>query len=146
MKKVTADVCEIQHVGLEDAKNFINWAYLMRDKTQFDIQVMKHPRMCMTRALIDGQPSLYVPIQPVLMFDALTPDPAISNRERVLSMLRISELLETKIMPDTGMYDAYFYTNDAAQAEISAKNGWEEVKGVRLMRKRISAPKEPSDV
>ena len=144
MKKVIADVFPIHDMALEDQKDFIRWAYLMREKTQFQPEVLRHPRMCMTRAMMDGKPSLYIPVQPVLMFDVLTPDPALSNRERAISMARIGQLLETSIMPDTGMYDAYFYTNDDTEAEVCAKHGWEEVKNVRLMRKRISAPK-PQD-
>jgi hypothetical protein len=140
MKKVTADVFPIHDISLEDAKNFINWAYLMREKTQFNPEIMRHPRMCMTQASYDGKPGLYVPIQPVLMLDALTPDPSLNNMERAIGMSRISDLIEKQVMPDTGMYDTYFYTNDADEASIAARHGWEEVKGVRLMRKRISAP------
>lgn len=140
MRKVTADVFTVSELPQQDQKSFIQWAYLMLRKTAFNMSIMRNPRMCITRASYDGKPGLYVPVQPVLMLDVLTPDPSLSKMERAIGMSRISDLVEHQLMPDTGMYDAYFYTNDDDEAAAASRRGWEEVKNVRLMRKRITAP------
>ena len=140
MKTVTADVFPISAISTDEAKDFINWAYLMRLKTKFTPEVLRHPRMCMTRASYDGKPGLYIPVQPVLMMDALTPDPSLSAMQRAIGMYRIGELLEHSIMPNTGIWDAYATVTDDAEADSMAKHGWQEIKDVRLMRKRITAP------
>jgi hypothetical protein len=145
VKLVTADCTPLYAMTETDVKNFIKWSFAMRDKTQFDMSVMNHPRMCMTRALMDGEPSLYIPLQPVLMFDVLTPDPELTTRQRAICMYRIGELLETHIMPDTQMYDAYFYTNDEREVSTCSNHGWKEIEGVHLMRKRIKPPVQSID-
>ena len=143
MKKVTADIFPISKITEEDAKNFIHWAYLHRDKTRFDAEVLRHPRMCITRASMDGEPSLYIPIRAVLMFGDLTPDPSLNDRERAVSIARIGELVESHVMPDTGMHDCFATVNDDDQVDAMAKRGWTEIKGIRLMRKRFEAPQIP---
>lgn len=144
MKKVAAEVMPISDFTIEDMTKFINWAYLMREKTHFgrDMSVMNHPRLCMTKATMDGEPALFIPLQPVLMFDVLTPDPNLTDRQRAICMWRIGELLESQIMPDSGMYDAFFYTNDEQEVETCSRHGWTELKGVHLMRKRIAGKQE----
>ena len=137
MKKVTADLFSMDKITEEDAKNFIKWAYIAREKTRFDAEVLRHPRMCITRALLDGQPSLYIPIRPVLMFGDLTPDPSLTDRQRAISIARIGELVETQVMKDTGMHETFAMVNDDAQADSMVKHGWTEIKGVRLLRKRF---------
>jgi hypothetical protein len=140
MKKVTADVLTVGQLPQQDQKSFIQWAYKMLRKTKFNMEVLRHPRMVITRALYDGEPGMFVPLRPVLMFDVLTPDPSLSNMERAIGMRRIDTLLEEQIMPNTGMYDAFATVNDDTEADMMAKHGWTEVKGVRLLQKRISVP------
>jgi hypothetical protein len=144
MKKTTAEITPIGQLPLDDMKKFITWAYLMRQKTEFyDMSVMTHPRLCMAKASMDGEPALFIPLRPVLMFDILTPDPKLTDRQRAICMWRIGELLEDKIMPDSGMYDAFFYTNDEQEVITCSRHGWTEIKGVHLMRKRIKGTSEP---
>ena len=145
MKKVTADITTVGELPVDERRKFIEWAYKMRATTQFNPAVLATPRACMTRAQFDGETGLMIPVMPVLMFDALTPDPSLTNMQRAIGMARIGELIETQVMPITGMYDCYFYTNDDTEAEVCARHGWDEVKGVRLMRKRISVPKEKTN-
>ena len=142
MKKVTADIFPISKITEEDAKNFIHWAYLNREKTRFDAEVLRHPRTCITRALMDGQASLYIPIRTVLMFGDLTPDPALTDRQRAISMFRIGELVEKQVMPDSGLHDAFCTVTDQDEVNALKRRGWEEIRGVTLLRKRISAPTE----
>src|SRR5262249_14682968 len=97
----------------------------MLKKTKFNPAVLSNPRACMTRAKLDGETSMFIPIQPVLMFDALTPSPELTAGQRALAMYRIGELVEKHVMPATGMYDAYFYTNDDQEVKTCSRHGWE---------------------
>ena len=137
ISRITARIRPLYEVPLEEAKNFCAWVFSLIGRTQFDMAIMNHPRMCMTSAHDEnGEPILYIPIQPVLMFDALAPRPGLSKKQIAFSMWKIGEITE-RAMQDSGICDAYLYTNDDDEADTCAKHGWVELVGVRLLRKRI---------
>jgi len=150
MKTITADALPLYAMSDEDVQKFIKWAYLMKGKTKFNMRVMTHPRMCMTRALMDDEAELFIPLQPVLMYDVLTPSPNLTNKERAICMAAIGEMVEKRIMPDTGMYDAYFTCNDEAEVKAVCKVGWEVImhdpeRHLWLLKKSIAPTKEASN-
>lgn len=145
MTKVTADIRALCLMAEQDVFNFIKWVWKLRWKTQFDPIVLTHPRMTMCTARdADGNPLVYLPLQSALMFDCLAPKPGLTNRMKSYCLWQIGQMAE-QVMKDTGNCDAYFYTNDDDLAVSCSKHGWEEVKNVRLMRKRIPAPKLPEN-
>jgi hypothetical protein len=138
LKNITADVVVLCKVPIQEAKNFISWIWKSLRQTQFDAEIMTHPRMVMATARDENGPLVQIPLQSVLMFDCMAAKPGIDNRTKAYAMWKIGETVE-QVMKDTGNLDCFFYTNDEAEAESCAKHGWTELKGVRLMRKRLPA-------
>jgi hypothetical protein len=143
MFKVEAEIMPLCSVLLEDVKKFISWIWDARLKTCFDMETLTYPRSCMTLAKIDGETSVMIPLQPVLMFESLVRKPGISNRETAISMLKIGEVVE-RVARDTGHREAYFITNDEPEVVACSKNGWivymhDVEKGVYLMKRKFIA-------
>lgn len=140
MKKIRADLMPLYALPEEDARKFIAWVWALRDKNAFDMKVLSYPRACMTRAQDEDGTLMMVPLQPVLMYESLAPKPGLTDREMALCLKRISEIVE-QAMRDTGHAETYFLTTEDKMAGIAATHGWEEVKGFRVMRRKVDLPK-----
>jgi hypothetical protein len=130
----------------EDAKQFIEWVWNVRQQVNFDYDTLTYPRSCMTRALDGAQTLMMIPIQPVLMFESMVHNPELSKPKIALCMSRIGETVEDA-MKLTGHREAYFLTNDAQEAETCSNHGWTKAlydpeKKIYLMKKKIPAPPE----
>lgn len=145
LRNIVASIKMISETTAEEAKQFMEWMWKFRWKTHFTPAVMDHPRMTIMKASDETGDLLYLPLQTCLMFDCLAPRPGLNRAEMSLSFQKINELLE-KGMTATGICDAYFYTEDGEFADKVATHkgvGWEEVRNVRLLRKRIAPPVLP---
>ncbi len=143
MREITADVMPLYAVPEEDAQKFIKWIWDVRQKVCFDADTLAYPRSCMTMAKIDGETSLMIPLQPVLMFESLARKPGLSNRETAVCMLRIGESVED-IAKLTGHAEGYFFTNDYPEVLACSKNGWtvylhDPEKGVWMMKRKFNS-------
>lgn len=140
MKKITASVVPICSVPPDEAKDFISWVWGARTINCFDPDVLSYPRSCMTKAEDGDGATLYIPIQPVLMFESIAPRPGISPKKEALSLLRIDELLED-VARDTGIMEQYFLCKDDRVADLCRGHGFTEMEGYRILKKKISARK-----
>jgi hypothetical protein len=137
MKKITAEVFPMSQMQQEDIDNFIGWAWNARHINLLDPEVLAYPRAVMCKASAGDEPLLYIPIQPVLMFESIAPNPAITERQEALALWRIGEQV-TKVMQDSGHAESYFVCSDDRVADLCAAHGYEEVKGVRLLKRKLT--------
>lgn len=142
LRNIVANLKPLFQMPLTDAKQFMEWVKAYSWKTQFNPIVMSHPRMVMATAYDESGPILYLPLQSCIMFDCLAPKPGINKRELAYALSQVGQVVE-QAMKDTGNCDAYMFTNDNDEADSVVKHGWEELKGVRLLRKRIPVPNYP---
>jgi hypothetical protein len=142
LRNIIADLKPLFQVPVVEAKQFMEWVKAYSWKTQFNPVVMSHPRMVMATAYDEKGPLLYLPLQSVLMFDCMAPRPGANKKELAMALWQVGQVAE-QAMISTGNCDAYMFTNDADEADSVAKHGWEELKGVRLLRKRIPVPNYP---
>ncbi len=61
MKEITAEIMPLSVFPPEERELFSEWAWNLRESTQFDMDVIAAPRGCIARAGLEGQPLLYVP-------------------------------------------------------------------------------------
>jgi hypothetical protein len=121
MKKITADILPLPALTSDDVRNFVEWVTSIDNN--FDKDVMFYPRTVMLRALADGIPIVYVPLQPVLMYESLAPGPDISNLQRAVALREISALVDG-MAANTGHGEGYFLTNSLEEMELVTKRGW----------------------
>lgn len=148
MKKITGDVLRQEDLTEQDAENFVAWVFAQQDKNDFDPSVMYYPRTVMCRALADEEPFLYVPLQPILMYESLASKPGTTSRQTAMGLWKISEAID-KLALETGFREAYFITSDEREATVCSLRGWTIImhdpeRKVWLMKHRVK-PKEAGD-
>ena len=146
--KITTRCVPVGGMVKEDWENFISWVWEARKINNFDPDVVSYPRSVMLTADKEtentSEPILYLPIQPVLMLESLAPKPGITPREEALALWRLGELLE-QITKDTGLQEHYFICKDDRMADYCSKHGFTEMKGYRLLKKKIPfVPAKPA--
>lgn len=120
---ITAEVKALSLVTEAEQKDFISWMWQYRERANFDMAVMSYPRTVMFRTFDEQGTLAFLPAQPILMFESLCARPGITDKQMALSLWRIGEEAD-KAMRDTGMHEAYFITNDQAEADSTEKHGW----------------------
>lgn len=151
MKTITASIHALNNPTREcdltekDAENFVQWVYELKDNN-FDPGVMFYPRTIMCRAQAGEEPIVYLPLQPVLMFESLAPKPGLSSRQTAMALWKIGEAVD-KAALETGFREAYFFTNDEREAQVCALHGWkiamyDDKQKAWLMKHKISEPKK----
>jgi hypothetical protein len=136
MRKIKAELTALCKVAQEDIKKFISWVWANRGKNFFDMRVITYPRTCMARAYDEEQTLCLVPVSPILMLESIAPKPDLTDRQRVLCLYRITEVVE-QTMKDTGFMECYFLASpDDPLAEVAINHGWQEVKGFRVLKRR----------
>ena len=140
MQKITAEALPIYSVQPEDAEKFISWVWQARYINCFDPDVLSYPRSCMATAKDAEGATLYIPIQPVLMYESIAPRPGISAKREAISLRRIGDLLE-EVSRDTGLMEQYFLCKDDRVADLCAAHGFTEMEGYRILKKKVSARK-----
>lgn len=138
MKKISAVVMPISGMSPQDAEKFMDWVFQMRPLNLFDPDVIGYPRTVMLRAESEDEPLLYVPLQSVLMFDSIAPKPGLPARQEALCLARIGEVVD-QAAEATGHREVYFFCRDERVADLCAAHGYEEIKGVRLLKKKIQS-------
>lgn len=142
MKKITATAMPLYECTEEDAKLFMDWVWLQRSINMFDPQVLTYPRTVMCKAGTEEETMLYIPLQPVLMWDAIAPKPGLTARQEALCLWKIGQVVEDA-MKLCGFGEAYFLCSDDRVADICAEHGFEEIKGVRVLRKKLKPEELP---
>ena len=123
MQKMTADISALCQVPQADIELFVKWVWALREKNSFDMQVMTYPRACMARVQSEEETVMLVPFHPVLMYESLAPKPGLTDHQRILGLWKINQVVD-EAMRDTGMYESFFITSDAQQAETCSRHGW----------------------
>ncbi len=139
MQKLSVDLMPVGSVPEDDVQNYISWAWRMRDITNLDIPVLGYPRACMARAKSGDDTVMMVPFHPVITYEPLSYSPDLSPRMRALCLARIFGEVE-KAMQETGHREQFFLTADDSVADAAARHGWTEVKGFRVMKRRMPGP------
>ena len=134
--KITTRLTTIGGMTKKDQDTFADWVWQARAINKFEPDVLSYPRTVMLTADDESGPVLYLPVQPVLMLESLAPKPGVSPRKEALALWRMGEMLE-QVSRDTGMREQYFICKDDRVADICADHGFEELKGYRLLRKKI---------
>lgn len=143
MTKITAELLPLYALPLDEAKLFTDWVWQARKINMFDPEVLKAPRAAMVRAVNEQGPLLFVPLQPVLMLESLAPKPGLTPRQEAMSLWRVGEAVEgaAKLC---GFQEVVFMTRDDRVADICAEHGFEELKGVRVLKKKIKLETAPA--
>jgi|HubBroStandDraft_6_1064221.scaffolds.fasta_scaffold329411_2 hypothetical protein len=137
MRKIQADITALCRMAQDDINHFISWVWANRAKNSFDLKVLTHPRTCMTRAFDETGTLCLVPLQPVLMLESVAPKPDLTDRQRVLALYRITQVVE-QTQRDVGMPECYFLSApDDPLGDVAKNHGWTEVTGFRLLKRRI---------
>lgn len=135
MKKIQACILPVGALPEEDQRNFLEWVWRDRAINLFDPESLSHPWSAMCVAGSERNPMLYIPLQPVFVWDAIASKPGITPREEALCLWRIGEAVDAK-MEETGVGEAWFLCADGRVADICARHGFEEFKGVRVLRRK----------
>ena len=147
MVKTQAELLPLAAMSPEDAQLFTDWMWEARQFTRFDPDVLSYPRIVMAKTSKGDEPTAYVPVQPVLMVESFAPSPNTNIGDKAASLYAIQELL-VKTMQDSGMAESYFLAEDSL-AEFAVNHGWEEIKGCRVLRRKLSKEErkawEPKD-
>jgi len=139
MKKIKAEILPITEMSQQDIQIFIDWVWKMRHLNWFDPQVLSYPRTVMCRADNGEEPLLYIPLQSVLMWDAIAPKPGLTPRQEAMCLWQIGEAVN-QAMEATGHREAYFFTADDRVADICARHDFEELRGIRVLRRKAKPP------
>ena len=138
LRNIVAELKPLFQMPLDEARQFMEWVKAYQWKTKFNPAVMSHPRTVMIVVKDEQGPILFMPLQSVLMFDCVAPRPGINKREMALAIWKMGQVAEDAMI-STGNLDSYATINDDDLADSMIKHGFEEVKGVRLLRKRLPA-------
>jgi hypothetical protein len=136
LKKITAEVLPLGSMTKTAIAKFVDWVWQMRHLNLFDKDVLTYPRTVMCRAGNEDDDLLFVPVQSVLMFDSLAPKPGLTPRQEAMCLWRVGEAVD-EIAKQTGHREVYFFCSDDRVADICSRHGFKEIKGVRLMRKKL---------
>lgn len=144
MKRITAEVLDRTQLSAEDSKDLIDWSLALAQKTDFDPAVLFYPRTVISRALADGEPILYLPLHPVVMFESLAPQPGLGKGHIAMSLYRIGQEMQD-VAHQTGYGEMYFITNDPDEVKATQKRGWivamhDAEQGKWLMKFRVQNP------
>ncbi len=137
MKTISAEMMPISAMSERDVHDFMDYVWHMKPLNMFDPNVIGYPRTVMLRAKSEDENQLFIPLQSVLMYDSIAPKPGISPRQEALALARIGQVVD-QAGRDTGIRETYFFCKDDRVADLCAKHGFEEIKGVRLLRKKVS--------
>jgi len=119
-----------------DKQQFIDWVWQMRHLNLFVPEVMSYPRTVVCKASAGDEALAYIPLQSVLMYDSIAPKPGLSPRQEAMSLWRIGEAVD-KAAQDSKHREVYFFCKDDRVADICSDHGFEEIRGVRLLRRRL---------
>lgn len=144
MYRITTRVSTIAEVPEKDQNTFVDWVWKARDINCFDKDILTYPRSIMLTADDDEGPLLYLPVQPVLMLESLAPRPGVSPRKEALALWKLGEQLE-QISKSTGICEQYFLCQDDRVVDLCTRHGFEEMKGYRLLKKKIPVPDIPKE-
>lgn len=136
MQKIKAEILALCDLTQADRDNFSQWVWRQRSTNLFQTDVMKAPRMVMCKALKGEDAALYVPLHPVLMFDAIASAPDLTPRQEALALWKIGQEAD-RIARDTKHREIYFICRDDRVSDICAKHGFEEVKNVRVLKRTV---------
>lgn len=136
MKKITAEVFTVGSLPKKAWNQLIDWMKRGMPLNMFDPNMLLYPRTVICTAKNDNENFLFVPLQPVLMYDAIASAPGISPRQEALALYRIGEVTD-RLAKDSGFREVYFFCRDNSVSDLCAKHGFEEIKNVRVLRKKI---------
>src|SRR6266702_2624777 len=139
MKRITAEL--LDSVTEQDTKELFEWSLALKEKNNFDSDVLFYPRCVVTRAVADGEPIVYLPLHPVIMFESLAPKPGLSKGQIAMALYRIGEAVE-QVAQSTGYGEMYFLTNDEDEVKATSRRGWiiclyDSEKKTWLMKRRV---------
>lgn len=119
-----------------DVENFKEWVWKMRSINMFDPEVIGYPRAAMAKAENEDGALLYIPLQAVLMFDAIAPKPELTPRQEAMCLWKIGEVVD-QAARETEFREVVFFCRDDRVSDICARHGFEEIKDVRVLRKKV---------
>jgi hypothetical protein len=123
MKKITADILRKEDLTIDDAEKYVEWAFRVKEKTNFDPTILYYPRTVLCRAKADDEPIVYLPLQPILMFESLAPEKNVTERQLALALWKINEAVD-KMGLAAGFKESYFLTGDEREANVCSLHGW----------------------
>ena len=141
MKKIKAVIKALKDLSQEDISNFKTWVWRLRTLNMFEPKVLAAPRTVMCKAETeDGEALLYMPLQPVLMYDAIAPKEGLTPRQEAYSLFKINEAVE-HMAKSIGYQELYFICRDDTVSDLCVRNGFTEIKNVRVVKKTIEFSK-----
>ena len=145
MKKIQACILPVGALPPEDQQNFAEWVWRSRALNMFDPDSIDQRFSAMCVAGSEKNPMVYIPLQPVFVYDAIAAKPGITPREEALCLWRIGQAVDEK-MAETGIGETWFICRDDRVSDICLRHGFEEIRGVRLLRRKLpkSPPQEPN--
>jgi hypothetical protein len=136
MKKITADVFTVGSLPKRAWDQLIDWMKRGMPLNMFDPNMLLYPRTVICTAKADDENLLFIPLQPVLMYDAIASAPDITPRQEALALYRIGQVTD-RLAKDLGFRETYFFCRDNSVTDLCADHGFEEVKNVRVLRRKI---------
>lgn len=136
MRKIEAEMMPISAMSEQDVNDFMAYVWSQKPLNMFDPEIIGYPRTVMLRAKSEDENQLFIPLQSVLMYDAIAPKPGLSPREEALALAKIGKVVDQAAL-DSGTREVFFFCRDDRVADLCAAHGYEEIKGVRLLRKKV---------
>lgn len=140
MTKIKAQLMPLSKMTEADVSNFKQWVWNLRHINMFQPKVMSAPRtiMCKASAVTEGgeEPLVYIPLQPVLMYDAIAAKPELDPKHEALALARIGQVVD-ETAKTLGFQEVFFICRDDRVSDLCAKHGFTEVSKVRVFKKTI---------
>lgn len=142
MHKLEAEMLPISAMTEGDARDFCEYVWSMKPLNLFDREVLTYPRTVMLRAKNEEGNQLFIPLQSVLMYDSIAPRPGLSPMAEARALSKIGEVVD-QAAQDSGVAEVYFFCRDDRVADLCSRHGYEEIRNVRVLKKKIS-PANPT--
>lgn len=129
MKKITA-----RAATAADAEQFAEWVMDSRTVNMVDPDAITYPTSMVIATETDEEQITYVPVQFVLMAEALATHPKASKLQIALALRKTDEGLE-QLARNIQVRELYFLSKSPAMIKLAQANGYEKLDFSILRRK-----------
>jgi hypothetical protein len=139
MRTVTAEILPAYAMSPDDVRDLAQW--ITSIPNGLDEGIAAYPRLTLTRALADGEPYMYCPLHPVLMFESLAPRPGTSVMQVARGLQALSDLADD-VGKMSGHAEAFFITSSPEEMALAERRGWTAIlhdreRGQWLMKRKL---------
>lgn len=117
-----------------DAALASEWMTSTKDNL-FDSEILTYPSLRILKASVNGEPSAFLPMQPVFVLESIAHRPDITPRENAYCLRKLQDQIE-ETARSYGIREVYWVCRDESLINFSEHHGYRKMPGT-LMRMKI---------